>query len=75
MPSAFYLNCAAHLGNVKDFKVVDFSGCLLWMNSVLQLYGTSVWKGLKQILLDIQNKTYFKIKYIAHTHSNKSYIS
>lgn len=26
LPSAFHLNCAAHMGNVDDFKVTDFSG-------------------------------------------------
>lgn len=48
LPSAFHLNCAAHMGNVDDFKVTDFSGWLWWMNSVLQLYGTEVWRGLNK---------------------------
>lgn len=58
------------MGDVNDFEVAYFSGLLLWMNSVLELYGKDVWRGFKQIIPDLQNKTYFKNKYIAHTHPN-----
>lgn len=28
LPSVFHFNCAAHMGNVEDFEVTDFSGRL-----------------------------------------------
>ena len=67
MPPVFHLACAAHMDNVNDFKVADFSGRLIDEVCIAIKWYKSM-RGLnKQILLDIQNKTYFKLKYIAHT--------
>lgn len=53
--------------DVYGLKVADFSGRLIKINPALQLY-RNVCMELKQILPGTQNKTYFKIKYIHHTH-------
>lgn len=63
------MNCAAHMLMISKWLILLGD---LWITSV---YEAGVKRRLKQILLDVQNKTYFKIKYTAHTHPNKSYIS